>query len=266
MKLYLAGPMRGYPHFNFPAFFEAARSLRDKDYIVFNPAERDVKVHGDGIANNPTGDEAQATKDHGFNLRDALEDDTTWICRHADGIALLPGWEKSKGATAERALGLALGLEVQPWWYFQMCSFGNGSESSRGSMVQPQPSSTGQGEIGETIIRYEGGTGDRTSSLIENLSSAERKKYPVGTGFLDYFRDAVLRVARVSYEGNEKHNPGQPTHWSRAKSDDHFDCLLRHSLEGNNEGHLANAAWRAMARLQMYLEARYNITPPPGAR
>ena len=54
----------------------------------------------------------QAAAQHGFNLREALGVDLAWICTHADGIALLPGWRNSKGATAEHAAAVALGLEV----------------------------------------------------------------------------------------------------------------------------------------------------------
>jgi hypothetical protein len=43
---------------------------------------------------------------------DALADDTAWICKEADAIALLPGWENSKGAKAELALAEALGHAV----------------------------------------------------------------------------------------------------------------------------------------------------------
>lgn len=112
MKIYLAGPMRGVPNFNFPAFMRAALELRDMGHEVFNPAERDNEHHGTDIsADNPTGDEKQATKQHGFSLRDALAADMKFICECADAIALLPGWEKSKGATAERATAIALGLE-----------------------------------------------------------------------------------------------------------------------------------------------------------
>jgi hypothetical protein len=102
--------------------------------------------------------------------------------------------------------------------------------------------------------------------LLELMSSEERKLYPVEAGFNDYFRDAIYRVARVSYEGNHKHNPGEPTHWARGKSDDHGDCAARHMLCGDDEEHLANAAWRIMAKLQLFLEKKYNIKPPPGAR
>jgi hypothetical protein len=103
--------MRGIPFFNFPAFHDAAKKLRANGHTVFNPAERDEAKHGTDIASSPVGDLADANA-KGFSLRDALGADTAWICAHADAIALLPGWEHSKGATAERALGIALGLEI----------------------------------------------------------------------------------------------------------------------------------------------------------
>ena len=37
--LYIAGPMRGYPDHNFPAFRAAAAALRRAGYGVVNPAE-----------------------------------------------------------------------------------------------------------------------------------------------------------------------------------------------------------------------------------
>lgn len=111
MRLYLAGPMRGIPHFNFPAFHKAAADLRSEGYEVFSPAEADNDHHGTDIsAGNVDGDEDKAGKEHGFNLREALLRDLTYICEKAEGIALLPGWEKSKGVAAERATALALGL------------------------------------------------------------------------------------------------------------------------------------------------------------
>lgn len=113
MKVYLAGPMRGYPEFNFPMFMKAAKGLRAQGMVVFNPAESDNEKHGTDISKgNKTGDESVAAAQHGFSLREALERDMVWICRNADAIALLPGWQQSKGATAERALATALGLSV----------------------------------------------------------------------------------------------------------------------------------------------------------
>lgn len=112
MKIYLAGPMRGYPHFNFPEFDKGAAALRKEGHTVFSPAERDRSAHGDIAADNLAGDEKLAECSYGFNLREALAADMKFICEEADAIALLPGWENSKGALAERATATALGLKI----------------------------------------------------------------------------------------------------------------------------------------------------------
>lgn len=112
MKIYLAGPMRGIPLFNFPAFDAAAAALRKLGHTVFNPAEHDNEHHGTDISvGNITGSEEVAVKQHSFSLREALAADMKFICEEADAIALLPGWRNSLGATAERATAIALGLE-----------------------------------------------------------------------------------------------------------------------------------------------------------
>lgn len=110
MRIYLAGPMRGIAHFNFPAFHFAAAKLREQGHIVFSPADNDIEKNGDFSGNYSTGSEDQLEKDTAWTIRKALADDTAWICRNADAIALLPGWEKSTGANAELSLAKALGL------------------------------------------------------------------------------------------------------------------------------------------------------------
>jgi hypothetical protein len=105
--------MRGISEFNFPAFHAAAKRLRDQGHTVFNPAERDMERHGTDISKgNAKGDEELAAKEHGFDLRVALGEDLAWICAHAEAIGLLPGWRLSRGAAAERAAGIALGLKI----------------------------------------------------------------------------------------------------------------------------------------------------------
>jgi hypothetical protein len=112
VKIYVAGPMRGYPEFNFPAFNEATAKLRAEGHDVFNPAERDIERHGgvDISKGNEAGDERIAAEMHGFSLREALAEDMAYICREADAIYMLPGWQQSKGASAEYATARALGL------------------------------------------------------------------------------------------------------------------------------------------------------------
>lgn len=100
--------------------------------------------------------------------------------------------------------------------------------------------------------------------------SLGRKDIPITSGFLDYFPDAIAAVAEVSKKGNDKHNPGEPLHWSRGKSNDHADCILRHLVERGTrdaEGtrHSAQVAWRALAMLQEELEAEEGLSLPRGA-
>ncbi len=109
--IYLAGPMSGVKDFNFPAFDEATAKLRAEGHCVFSPAEKDRAVFGQDINKSETGDVDEASA-KGFSLRRALYEDTKFICLEADTIAMLPGWEHSKGARAERALAYALGHKI----------------------------------------------------------------------------------------------------------------------------------------------------------
>lgn len=110
MYVYLAGPMRGIPHFNFPAFDLAAETLRSQGYVVFSPAERDRLVYGNDICASPTGD-LQDVVHLKFSHRMAMMADLDWICKYANAIACLPGWEASSGARTEWALAECLGLK-----------------------------------------------------------------------------------------------------------------------------------------------------------
>ena len=90
--------------------------------------------------------------------------------------------------------------------------------------------------------------------------SKKRKGLPITTGVIDYFPLALAEVARVSVGGNKQHNPGEPLHWAKEKSTDHADCISRHQIDRgkiDKDGtrHSAKLAWRALALLQLELEA-----------
>ena len=93
-------------------------------------------------------------------------------------------------------------------------------------------------------------------------TAKERKETPIYSGCLSYFPDALAEVSRVSFQGNEQHNPGTPLHWDREKSSDELDALVRHLTDhakGNlydTDGmlHIAKVAWRSLAYLQKHLE------------
>lgn len=87
----------------------------------------------------------------------------------------------------------------------------------------------------------------------------DRKRVPLWSGLVKYFPDALVAVAKLSQVANEQHNPGEPVHWSREKSSDHEDTLLRHlfdsgTVDNDGQHHSTKVAWRALALLQLELE------------
>jgi len=102
-----------------------------------------------------------------------------------------------------------------------------------------------------------GGAPTRATTLPE--AAADRKKFPVASGVLDYFPDALVAISHLSFKGNEQHNPGKPLHWARGKSNDHSDTMLRHflqrgTLDTDGVRHSVKMAWRALALLQEEIE------------
>ncbi|WP_175980038.1 DUF4406 domain-containing protein [Caballeronia zhejiangensis] len=91
MKLYIAGPMSGYPELNFPAFHAEAARLRAMGFEIVNPAEIDVGPNPDWLT--------------------AMRADIKQLV-DCDGIALLQGWEQSPGANVEHALARGLKLRI----------------------------------------------------------------------------------------------------------------------------------------------------------
>lgn len=110
MKLYIAGPMRRQPEFNFPAFYGAELALKRLGYEVFNPARYDVQTLGfryRGLTGHEDLDEL------GFPLELAVKRDLEVIREWADGVVVLPGWEESTGARNEVHLAASLDLPVR---------------------------------------------------------------------------------------------------------------------------------------------------------
>lgn len=95
MRLYIAGPMTGLPDFNYPAFFKAADRLRGAGFEPINPARKREGVPHQG---------ATWLDYMRHSLRDIAD---------CDGIAMLPGWEGSRGAAIEVRLAYDLGLPAR---------------------------------------------------------------------------------------------------------------------------------------------------------
>lgn len=253
-RAYVAGPMRGVPDFNFPAFDEAAERLRHRGWVVFSPAAAD-RARG-FEPKNCTGNEQ-------FDgLRVALSEDLSWICENATVVVVLPGWEDSKGARAEVATARALGLRVLA--YPELTEVGEDPTPGH-----PWPStlvSVTTPEVAGQVAWGDGASSGAPNchcSAAASLSGEVRVTSETGgqkgqklarLGSLD---PAALRiVAEVAGFGEEKYdrlNYLRGFDWSLS-----FDACQRHLLafwSGQNLDpesglpHLGHAAWQCLAML-----------------
>lgn len=229
--------MRGIPEFNFPAFFSAEEYLKGQGHDVFNPARRDSDRHGTDLSQgNSTGDAALAAAQHGFSLREALRDDTNWIAMEAEGIALLPGWQGSKGVRAEKALAEAINLEVI---YLPGAT----------QVAENDPNGKSSNEPGAKL---------------------DANKAPIVRGVLQYFPRAIEAVANLSKYGSKKYSWAG---WRKVEdgigrySDAEGRHIVKEAVEGpwdltalndpkfpTNTLHKTARAWNALATLELSLE------------
>lgn len=110
MRLFISGPMRGYPEFNKAAFEAAHQQILELGYMhPYNPHHMDAENGHDwtGCA----GTDAELL-DAGFNMRAAMLDNVAWIAEHGDGVVVLDGWSKSTGACAEVAFAHVMGQPI----------------------------------------------------------------------------------------------------------------------------------------------------------
>lgn len=107
--IYIAGPMRGYKFYNFPAFDAAEGRLIVAGYKVVNPAAIDRSIGSDPMKLPVDTDWNAAPPD--FNIVDCAKRDLTALQSCAE-VYMLDGWQKSKGALAEKAVAEFMGLIV----------------------------------------------------------------------------------------------------------------------------------------------------------
>ena len=88
-----------------------------------------------------------------------------------------------------------------------------------------------------------------TKGIALPEDAAERKTYPIYSGFMTYFPHAIAAVSHLSYLGNLQHHPDKPLHWDMNKSSDERDAMMRHVIDGDWE----QVAWRALANLERKL-------------
>lgn len=98
-RVYVSGPMTGYPDENMDAFNEAEDALRNMGYSVCNP-----------IATSGWLGDLKHHEYLRFDFQRVLE---------ADFLVALDGWEHSKGALAEILVATRIGTKVWRWSTFE---------------------------------------------------------------------------------------------------------------------------------------------------
>lgn len=235
MKIYIAGPMSGYPEFNFPAFFAAQKKFEDAGWTVFNPANKDAENEVTTDKSFAAGD-AKVLMSSGWDFRDAYQWDVDRVIE-ADAIYLLKGWEKSVGAQGELAVAKSIKLRYPEY---------------------------------EIMYEEEPATEVDPSGKSAKVAGAklDAGKTPIFRGAIDYFPRALTKVAGVSFAGAMKYT------WKGWESvpdgiNRYSDAGLRHKVKESIEGpydldflngtpsqkilHKAQVAWNDLAVLELYL-------------
>ncbi len=256
--VYVSGPMTGIERFNHPAFEYVSQKLRARGLVVVSPHELDRELASD-----------KKPPSYG----DYLGNDVRTLLDGVDGrsfeaIYLLPGWTRSGGSRLEAFVALERGVA------FYRCEFGAGADFETYALDA--------GAARRLLSNPKDAPAGATANSLPT-DSAARKTVPLYSGVIRYFAAALAGVARVSKEGNEKHNPGRPLQHSRTKSSDHRDCMVRHLVDlAENERRRDSAgpnpeddaavlnearqmAWRALAELQLLEETIGGAPVAPAA-
>lgn len=105
-RVYLAGPMTGYPEFNATGFAEGERYAKSQGWDVASPQNTDP-AH-EGLC--PDGD--RHTTDAGSHPYPCWIKASLRMMLDCDAVLMLPGWEKSRGARLERSVAETCSMPV----------------------------------------------------------------------------------------------------------------------------------------------------------
>src|SRR6056297_1520146 len=148
-SIYIAGPMRGKPFFNFPAFDAAHDKMEDGGWSAISPADMDRDYGFDALDMDSDSDWNDMSLVP-FTKEECMERDLEAV-KNADAIYMLKGWQDSTGAQAEYWCAKWLGKEI----YYEE------HDDKMESIVK--------GKLGHS------------EQQIFPTGAQERKEYPVGT-------------------------------------------------------------------------------------
>lgn len=93
MRIYIAGPMTGMPDFNYPTFRAVAARLTEAGFIAVSPLDNGLPTDAPWAA----------------HMRADLP-----MLMTCDGVAMMDGWQASKGANVERNAAMGVGIWCMP--------------------------------------------------------------------------------------------------------------------------------------------------------
>lgn len=109
-RVYIAGPMRGLPFYNFPAFDKARDELNQMGFDAVSPADLDRKLYGFEALNLPK-DYDWKSNPLPVTADEVLRTDMN-VVKTCYAVLLLPGWESSTGAQKEVDTARASGIPI----------------------------------------------------------------------------------------------------------------------------------------------------------
>jgi hypothetical protein len=262
IKAYIAGPMRGIPNFNFDLFASLTEHLRGMGINAINPAEHDVATYPDIYTweGFPTGDLTLCPK---FNRAATMMWDLKQVI-DADWLVLLPGWERSTGATEERRVAEICGKVIQlafrtaDGWRLRV-------DDLQDRVTKPAATYT----LGRTLTTKQIGA-------YQTKDSGERVDYPSGMrrdtneGKPRYDLIPVgphRRLAELYARGAEKYGD---RNWELADSVEELNRFKasaeRHFMQwkagDDDEDHASAVVWNVFAAL--WLDEK--LANPPGSK
>lgn len=276
MRLYISGPMRGIPRYNFDEFDSFAAYLTARNYEYINPADHDREVDPE-CESRPdfaTGDPSLANLD---NFHQLLGWDLAQIASsECDGVVMLPGWENSTGAQHERYVAEACGKCVMLAKKTQMHGLWTLESSSDRSLSKkrvpgidfaamqptPTPVMSGASSLQKMVDPYVRTAGDiyaghafttKDSGARVNFDSGMVRDTDEGKPRYDLIPLLPLRrLAELYARGAVKYGP---SNWQKANSDEELQrfkaSAFRHlvqALDGDrDEDHWSGVVFNVFA-------------------
>lgn len=215
--------MRGYPQFNFPAFDAAAEHLRSSGWEIVSPADIDRQY----------GFDPNHAVEGQIDMQPIIQRDIKAVLE-CEAIILLPGWEKSVGALAEKNIAEWAGKKV--------------FEYARMLPEAPPKDSSGLPDSG---ARTQFKTGAQRDAMA-------------GKGFpSDIPPCAITALAQLYEKGAEKYDRGN---WRIGiPLSRYYDAIFRHCMKAGqgltDEDHLAAVMWNAAGWMWTYNEIKAGRRP-----